>query len=201
MKKKTKPMRFQERDSQIIATIYKYDGVLARRQLKAIFWPQATAQAMERRLSLLHHNGYLDWPSKEHRRVHPISEPIVWLGWRGISHLVGRMNLRIEAPENHGENQLRKYARRLREAGIRWQREPRWSQLAHDIAANDFRLAVEQAVTQWPSLELESWMPEGEFLRDTDRIEFSYTDRRGLGNEAVPQGQCHGFCAAGDSKF
>ena len=32
-------MRFQERDSRIIATLHKYDGVLARRQLKEMFWP------------------------------------------------------------------------------------------------------------------------------------------------------------------
>ena len=60
-------MRFQERDSQIIAAIHDYDGVLGRRHLKEMFWQETTPQAMERRLSLLKHNHFLDWPSKEHR--------------------------------------------------------------------------------------------------------------------------------------
>ena len=66
--KTPKPMRFQPRDSEIIFAIHKYDGVLARRQLKAMFWPETTPQAMERRLSLLQQNRFLDWPSKEPRR-------------------------------------------------------------------------------------------------------------------------------------
>jgi len=176
---KTKPMRFQERDSQIIATIYKYDGVLSRRHLKEMYWPEATNQAMERRLSLLKHNDFLDWPSKDHRRIHPIPEPVVWLGWRGVNHLANDLNLDVDPPNKDGENQLRIFARKLRDAGVRWQREPRWSQLAHDLGVVDFRLAVERSVYKWPSLELEKWMPEGDFLTDTDRISFTFKDRRG----------------------
>jgi len=154
MKKKTpKPMRFQERDSQIITAIHKYDGVLSRRHLKNMFWLETTPQAMERRLSLLRHNDYLNWPSKEHRRVHPIPEPVIWLGWRGITHLISTLNLQIDPPEKYGENQLRKFARRLRDAGIRWQREPRWSQLAHDIGVVDFHLAVEKSVSKTSRFE------------------------------------------------
>lgn len=174
-----KPMRFQERDSRIISAIHNYDGVLARRHLKEMFWPQATHQAMERRLSLLRHNHFLDWPSKEQRRVHAIPEPLVWLGWRGVMQLAGELNLDVNPPENDGENQLRAFARRLRDARIRWQREPRWSQLAHDLSVVDFRLAVEKSVSKWPSLELETWLPEGEFLTDTDRISFSFKERNG----------------------
>jgi hypothetical protein len=178
-KKNPKPMRFQPRDNEIIFAIFKYDGVLSRRHLKVKFWPNATTQAMERRLSLLKMNGFLDWPSKDHRRIHPISEPVIWLGWRGILHIAGSLEIVVKPPVNHRENQLRLLARRLREAGIRWQREPRWSQLAHDIAVNDFRLAVEGSVEKWPSLTLETWLPEGEFLTDTDTIEFAFTNRNG----------------------
>ena len=64
-------------------TIYANDGVLARRHLKALFWPEMTKQAMEQRLSTLYHNGYLNWPNLEQRRTKPIPEPVVWLGWRG----------------------------------------------------------------------------------------------------------------------
>lgn len=177
--KRTKPMRFQERDSQIITAIHTYDGVLARRHLKEMFWPEASQQAMERRLSILRHNDYLEWPSKDQRRVHAIPEPVVWLGWRGALHLASTLNLLVEEPVKVGENQLRKLARNLRDKGVRWQREPRWSQLAHDLGVVDFRLAVERSVAQWPPLELETWLPEGEFLTDTDRISFTFADRHG----------------------
>ncbi len=173
------PMRFQARDCEILFSIHKYDGVLARRQIKEIYWPTASTQAMDRRMSLLYHNDYLDWPSKNHRRVHAIPEPIIWLGWRGILHIVGELKIEVIQPEGDGENQLRLLARRLRDAGIRWQREPRWSQLAHDIAINDFRMSIEGATDNWPSLELETWLPEGEFLTDTDTISFNLTHRNG----------------------
>jgi len=54
-------MRFQDRDGAILQAIHENDGVLARRHLKALFWPKVTKQAMEQRLSLLYHNGYLNW--------------------------------------------------------------------------------------------------------------------------------------------
>ena len=45
-------MRFQQRDESILKTIQSYDGILARRQIKEMFWEDASNQAMERRLSL-----------------------------------------------------------------------------------------------------------------------------------------------------
>lgn len=62
--KRPQPMRFQARDREIFFAVQKYDGILTRRQIKAIFWPQASVQAMERRLTLLHRNGDLDWPTQ-----------------------------------------------------------------------------------------------------------------------------------------
>ena len=173
------PIRFQPRDGVILEVIYKYDGVLARRHLKAIFWSRASKQAMERRLSLLYRNGYLDWPSKEQRRTKPIPEPIVWLGWRGIMYVAGQAGVLVEPPSNPGENQMRILERQLRKQGIRWQREPRWSQLAHDLAAIDFRMVIEKAVSKAPSLSLETWIPEGEFLSNMDVVNFTYTGKNG----------------------
>jgi hypothetical protein len=174
-----KPMRFQKRDSEILMAIHKYDGMLSRRHVKSIFWPNASIQAMERRLSLLRQNDFINWPSKAHRRVHPISEPIIWLGWRGIMHIVGTLDIEVQSPNNGRENQLRLFARRLRDVGIRWQREPRWSQIAHDVAVNDFRMSVEKSVNNRPSIKMEKWIAEGEFLTDTDTVKFTYINRNG----------------------
>jgi len=39
------PMRFQSRDGEMIQAIHKYDGVLARRQIKNLFWKLVPALA------------------------------------------------------------------------------------------------------------------------------------------------------------
>ncbi|MEX1248670.1 MAG: replication-relaxation family protein [Anaerolineales bacterium] len=175
------PMRFQARDGDILAAVHKYDGLLAKRQIKQLFWPQASLQAMERRLSLLYHTAYLNMPDFDQRRIYPISEPIVWLGWRGVLFVASQIGIEIEPPKPVNENQLRRLEKRLREAGLRWQREPRWSQIAHDIAVNDFRLTVEQAANHWPSISLEEWIPEGEFLTNMDTVVISSADKQRKG--------------------
>ena len=171
------PMRFQARDGQILEAIQRYDGVLARRQVQALFWRNANPKTMERRLSLLFHNGYLNMPSLEQRRIYPIPEPVVWLGWRGVLYVARQLEIEVSDPLSSNENQLRILEKKLRAAGLRWQREPRWSQLGHDIALNDFRMAIEQAVNHWPSLELEQWIPEGEFLSNMDVIQLKHRSK------------------------
>jgi hypothetical protein len=165
-------MRFQERDSRILKTIHDYDGVLAKRQLKAMFWPDATWRAMEMRLSLLYHQGYLDWPNTLQWRTHPIPEPVCWLGWKGALWLANQSGLEISLIAAPNETKLRHLNSELRKQGLRWVREPRWNQLQHDLAIVDFRLAVEKSVREIPHLELEKWVTEGEFLVNTDTIEF-----------------------------
>ena len=122
------PMRFQARDAAILQAIYENDGILARRHLKALFWPHATKQAMEQRLSSLYHNGYLNWPNLEQRRTKPVPEPVVWLGWRGALSIAGQHGVQVQPPKSSNENQLRIIEKRLRDQGIRWHREPRWIQ-------------------------------------------------------------------------
>lgn len=178
-KPRTPAIRFQPRDGAILQALFTYDGVLARRHIKAMFWPNASKQAMERRLAILHQHAYLNWPDEAQRRTKPLPEPVVWLDWKGILYLAGQAGISIESPKKSNENQMRLLDRKLRKLGIHWQREPRWSQLAHDLAVVDFRLAVERAVASKPSLEMESWIPEGNFLCQTDVVEFSYTDKDG----------------------
>ena len=164
------PMRFQARDAGMLQAIHQYDGVLARRQVKSLFWENASVKTMERRLALLLKNGYLNMPSLQQRRIYPIPEPVVFLGWRGILHLARQLEIEINDPPTVNENQLRFLEKRLRDLGLHWQREPRWSQLGHDIALNDFRMAVEKAVSLWPSLEIEDWIPESQFLSRMDVV-------------------------------
>ncbi len=172
-------MHFQERDGQILQAVYDYDGVLARRHLKTMFWPDASWRAMEMRLSLLYHQGYLDWPSAVQWRTRPIPEAVCWLGWKGALWLAGRVGADAPAVATPSETKLRQLSRDLRQQGIRWLREPRWHQLSHDLTAVDVRLAVEKSVSQIPDLEIEKWLAEGAFLVHTDTVEFQIPTAKG----------------------
>lgn len=172
------PMHFQQRDGEILTALDRYDGVLAKRHVKLLFWPGASWRAMEMRLSLLYHQGYLDWPTVAQWRTRPIPEPVCWLGWKGAVWLAGRSGLDIQPPRTVNEAQLRRLNNRLREQGRRWLREPRWSQLRHDLTVVDVRLAIERAVGELPYLTLEDWMLESAFRAAPDEVEYTIT----LGN-------------------
>src|SRR5258706_2262527 len=92
-------IRFQLRDEDILEAIYGYGGVLAKRQLKEMFWPDKSWRAMEKRLSKLYHNGYLNWPNQEQWRRGPIPEAVCWLDWRGAPLLGARRGPPVDHPE------------------------------------------------------------------------------------------------------
>jgi hypothetical protein len=169
-------MQFQDRDARLIESIYAYDGVLAGHHIQELFWPNATKRAMEMRLLPLCENGYLSRPTPEHRQTKALPEPVYWLGWRGMLHVASAKGLTVEPPKQQNENQLRIFEKCLRKHGIRWLREPRWSQLKHDLDVVDFRRAVEKAVANLPFLLLERWIPEGDFMSKSDFIEYKFRD-------------------------
>jgi hypothetical protein len=173
------PIKFQGRDSEILRTIQKYDGVLSRRHLKKIFWSNKSGKAMQRRLSKLFHNGYLDWPNAHQRKTKFIPESLVWIGWKGIIHLASLDSIYVEPPKKENENQMRILQARLRKHNIRWVREPNWNQLVHDFHVIDFRLSIENSVKDVHHLYLENWIPESKFRSTTDNIKYSFVGNNG----------------------
>lgn len=185
-------MRFQERDEDILNAIQRYGGVLAKRQLKELFWPDKTWRAMEKRLAKLHDGGYVNWPARNEWWVHPVPEPVCWLGWKGASLLARELGADIGGVPAENENRQRKLEQVLRRAGFHWIREPRWLQLKHDLRVVDFRMAIERAVRQHPSLSLGGWILEREFRADPDTVEYEFPARGGQTRKArkavVPDG-------------
>lgn len=169
--------RFQERDGDILATIQEYDGFLARRQLKYLFWRNSTWRAMEKRLSKLHLTGFIDWPDLEERKHHPIPEPVVWLDWKGALYLAGKQGMEILIPEKPNENRLRLLDRSLRGNGFPWLREPRWNQMQHDLTITDIRFWLNDSLTKNPNLQLEEWVKESTFRSDPDSVVFQFKTR------------------------
>jgi len=182
-------LRFQERDARILDVIYEYGGVVAKRQLKQVFWPDKSDRAMEKRLSKLLGGGYIDWPKRDDWRSHPIPEPICWLGWKGVLLLGERRALQVEAVSKANENQIRRLDSQLRKQGFRWMREPRWIQLEHDLAVVDFRLVLENSLKNRPHLKLSEWLNEGVFRSEMDIMEYEVE-----GHSGAPRKMRRGVC-------
>jgi hypothetical protein len=132
---------------------------------------------MERRLSKLYHADYLSWPSDEQYKNHPIPESICWLGWRGALYVAGSYGVNVVEPERAIENQFRELEKDLRERGIYWVREPRWSLLRHDLSVADFRFAVEREISTSLKFGLDNWLSEMEFRSDPDVVMYTTKDR------------------------
>jgi hypothetical protein len=146
-------MRFTERDSRILEAIHAYDGMLGFSQIRRMFFTGESQT--KQRLKLLYQNTYLNRPNKEQRRR--ISEMIYWLDKQG-AQVVASLN---------GESLY----------GFSWRKQPRWFQVEHDLAVNDFRLDLEEACREALDITLETWLPESEFWSYPDKVSYTYQDR------------------------
>ena len=148
------PMRLTQRDRHILEAIHAFDGMLGFSQIKRLFFT-GKSQA-EERLKLLYQHGYLGRPDKDQRRRLP--EMIYWLDRRG-AELVASLN-----------------STTLVEIG--WRKEPRWFQVEHDLAVNDFRLDLMEGCQSNPEVTLETWVPESDFWAFPDSVTYTYSDRK-----------------------
>jgi hypothetical protein len=87
--------------------------------------------------------------------------------------------LKVDSPKSINENQLRGLEVALRKKGFRWLREPRWSQLQHDLNVIDVRLKIEYDVSRMKDVIITQWVNETDFRADYDRVTFTYKDRQG----------------------
>jgi hypothetical protein len=181
-------MRFQSRDAEILQAIYENEGILARRHLKALFWPDKNWRAMEQRLAKLCQAGFISWPSKEQYKIYPIPEAICWLGWQGALYIAGTTGIKVDPPSGDNEYKLRLLESKLRKNGFRWVREPRWSMLSHDLTVVDFRLALRNSLNQLTQYTLSKWLSESVFRSEPDVITYtikttvgkSFTSKKGV---------------------
>lgn len=175
----TTGLRFQARDGFILQTIQDMGGVIAKRQLKALYWQTSSQRAMEKRLAKLNAHSYLSWPSLEQRRVNPNPEPVIWLDWRGACYLASLSGIKVELTKKMNETVKRKLQKDLKDGGFTWLREPRWSQLYHDLTVIDVRLTFQHYCNQSNLILLDEWINETEFRSKMDVIEINYTTRSG----------------------
>ena len=143
-------IRLTERDHRILEAIHSFDGVLGFSQIRRMFFT-GKSQA-EERLKLLYQNGYLNRPNREQRLRMP--EMVYWLDRKGAEIIASLMGIP------------------LLEMG--WRREPRWFQVEHDLAVNNFRLDLIEACREDPDLSLDVWVSESEFWAYPDTIQYSH---------------------------
>jgi DNA-binding IclR family transcriptional regulator len=110
-------MHLTERDQHILEAIQAYDGLLSFSQIQRKLF--TCKSQTERRMMLLYQHKYVNRPNYDERRRLP--EMIYWLDKRG-AELVASLN-----------------ATALQD--LSWRKEPRWFQVEHDLAVNDFRLS------------------------------------------------------------
>jgi len=163
-------MRFQPRDEQILKAIYDYGGVLSRRHIKEMFWPDKSLRAMEIRMSKLRTSGYITWPDADQRKLHPIPEPIAWLAPKGILFVAQKSGVIAAEPKRMSENQLRLLEKNLGKGGIHWVREPAWSKLKHDLTVIDLRRSFEKSPDSLPSIRFDEWIGEHAFRAEPDVV-------------------------------
>ncbi len=146
------PIRLTERDIHILEAIHIFDGIMSLKQIDRKFFSGKNGTWARERMRALAAYDYVRCPSDSERHLVPAGEQVYWLGRRGAKYLAGLQ----------GEG-LRSFP---------WRKTARWSLLLHDLAVNDFRLNVTEAVSNDPQLTLQVWVPEGEFLSNPDSVEF-----------------------------
>ncbi len=160
------PMRLTDRDKYILEAVHAYDGLLSDRQIQQLFFSGRTATQV--RLMLLFQHGYLNRPNRKQRAA--LSSMVYWLGDKGAALVAGLEGLSLEE--------------------FSWRKEPRWSQVEHDLAVNDIRISLYQACQQQTDFQLEEWLPTAEFHAHPDKVDYSLPNGTRTSRYIRPDGFC-----------
>lgn len=147
-------IRLTERDRQILEAVHAYDGILSFSQIKRMFFTGKSQT--EQRLKLLYQHGYLNRFNREQRQRYP--EMVYWLDKKGAELIASLDGTSLSE--------------------LVWRKEPRWIQIEHDLAVNDFRLDLEQACRMNPEVLIQGWVNESEFWAYPDKVEYSYQGKK-----------------------
>jgi hypothetical protein len=147
-------MRLTERDKRILEAVHNYDGILSFPQVRRLFF-KGESQA-EQRLKLLYQHGYLARLDQEQRRRS--NEMIYWLDKKGAEIVASLDGTPLSE--------------------FTWRKEPRWFQVEHDLAVNDFRLNLLEACSHDPAIKMETWIPENDFWAYPDTITYPYQGKQ-----------------------
>jgi DNA-binding MarR family transcriptional regulator len=173
--KETRSVNLKSHDLSILTAIHEREGMLSLSQIVRRFF--TSLHTARRHMTQLWKEGSVDRAT--HRQPMPLAEDtIYWLTKKGAKLVA----------ESY----------RIPFANFSYWSQPRWSQIDHDLAINDFRLDIEEAVKQSTDVFFGAeWICSRDFARHYDRIE--YTDDHGRRKKCgiVPDG----FFALEDIEF
>jgi hypothetical protein len=141
---------------------------MSLKQIDRLFFSGTGGTWPRERLRVLFDNGYLNMPDRDNAHRVPLGETIYFLGAKGASVVAG---LQGELPKD-----------------FPWRRQPRWSLISHDLAVNEFRIAVMQSVQESRSLMLHRWVPESEFWAYPDTVEYEMAGGKTRKRRVIPDG-------------
>jgi hypothetical protein len=107
-------------------------------------------------MMLLYQHKYVNRPNYDERRRMP--EMVYWLDKRGAEIVASLEGASLSE--------------------FNWRKEPRWFQVEHDLAVNDFRLDLEEACVHNSNVTLETWVPESEFWAYPDQVVYPFGERQ-----------------------
>jgi hypothetical protein len=158
------PMVFTERDGRILVAIHAFDGLMGDYQIQRLFF--TGKRQMQARMKKLWQNGYVRRPGT--RRRASLDCMVYWLDERGAEYVAGTLDQRVQE--------------------MVWLKEPRWSEVRHQLAVNDVRIFMREACERQPALDLdEGWfMGERDFRVHPDTVEFRFPGGRHGKHKVVP---------------
>jgi hypothetical protein len=165
---KSPNIRLTERDVKIVESIHAFDGMMSLAQIDRLYFSGQGRTQPRCRMRLLCAHGYTQQPDETTKHQVPWGETIYWLGRKGAVILAGMQGQSLKQ--------------------FQWRKQPRYSQIAHDLAVNNFRLDIAEAVASNPSLHLREWQPESEFLAQPDVVTITLPNGRTKKRQLRPDG-------------
>lgn len=157
-------MVLTDRDQRILEHLHAHGGVLADYQIQHLEF--TGRRQMQDRMSKLFHNGYIQRTSRAGWLLCGCA--VYWLNKTGAEYVAGA----------HGLS--------LSEFSSLYTREPRWSQISHDLLTVDFTLALFEACAQNPNFEVFEWLNERDFRVDPDTVEYKTINNHQVKRQMMP---------------
>lgn len=161
-------LRLTDRDIRILECIHAYDGMMSLEQIDGLFFSGKGRTQPRHRLRRLYDHGYINKPNSQSIHQVPLGASIFWLGKKGAQVVAAVRGQTL--------------------AEFHWRKTPRYSQVAHDLAVNDFRIIISSASDKDQQISLTDWQPEGEFLANPDTVWYELPNSQRRKRQIRPDG-------------
>lgn len=161
-------LRLTDRDIRILECIHAFDGMMSLEQIDKLFFSGQGRTQPRHRMRRLYDHNFVNKPTSQSIHQVPLGASIFWLGRKGAEMVASLQGRDFK--------------------DLQWRKKPRYSQVAHDLAVNDFRIIVNSASENNSQLKLLEWQAEGEFLAHPDTIWYEQSNGKRRKRQIRPDG-------------